>query len=230
MFLCDLPYLSRYLIWIGASPPSLVAEYTWLRLTFSSSFCCGYTTTPHPYGSHAPPSSPRVRKTRLRPGEDVRPDDQRPHPPPHRARATSALGLEGAWRAPGHDEGSQAGVSRLEGRRYADTDYTERAPRTLSFTQVLNRRSAPPRSCVHHLQLHRKLGDDGGTCQAQASGALDELCAVQRCRPASVRWPTFLYLRRLLILQGCKEAGIPCFGTLWDFVSSFMLSPIRRGK
>ncbi len=20
-------------------------------------------------------------------------------------------------------------------------------------------------------------------------------------------------------MQGCKEAGIPCFGTLWDFVS-----------
>jgi hypothetical protein len=25
-------------------------------------------------------------------------------------------------------------------------------------------------------------------------------------------------------MQGCKEAGIPVFGTLWDFVSSILLA------
>jgi hypothetical protein len=25
--------------------------------------------------------------------------------------------------------------------------------------------------------------------------------------------------------EGCKEAGIPCFGTLWDFVSFIILPP-----
>ena len=28
-------------------------------------------------------------------------------------------------------------------------------------------------------------------------------------------------------MEGCKEAGIPCFGTLWDFVS-FLFSNLQR--
>ena len=30
------------------------------------------------------------------------------------------------------------------------------------------------------------------------------------------------YIGNSEIMQGCKEAGIPCFGTLWDFVSVFL--------
>ena len=29
-------------------------------------------------------------------------------------------------------------------------------------------------------------------------------------------------------MQGCKEAGIPAFGTLWDFVSHSVFARLRR--
>lgn len=29
------------------------------------------------------------------------------------------------------------------------------------------------------------------------------------------------------MMRGCKEAGIPAFGTLWDFVSGWFPSPNR---
>ena len=98
----------------------------------------------------------RSRADRFRPGEDVRPDDQRPHPPAHRTRASAAVGLEGARRASRHHEDPQAGLPRLECRRYADTvRLARRRPADADH-------DARSHSRVHHLQLHRKLGDDAG--------------------------------------------------------------------
>lgn len=32
------------------------------------------------------------------------------------------------------------------------------------------------------------------------------------------------YIGNSEIMEGCKEAGIPCFGTLWDFVRCYCSS------
>lgn len=37
--------------------------------------------------------------------------------------------------------------------------------------------------------------------------------------PFEVVFITSNYIGNSEIMEGCKEAGIPCFGTLWDFVS-----------
>lgn len=52
-------------------------------------------------------------------------------------------------------------------------------------------------SGLHHIKLHRQHRDD--------AGLLSPLL--------------YTYIRHAdsFDVQGCKEAGIPCFGTLWDF-------------
>ena len=37
--------------------------------------------------------------------------------------------------------------------------------------------------------------------------------------PSTVVFITSNYVGNSELMQGCKEAGIPAFGTLWDFVS-----------
>lgn len=46
-----------------------------------------------------------------------------------------------------------------------------------------------------------------------------------RCCSLALRCDTFVCVLRAdrVDLQGCKEAGIPCFGTLWDFVRTLRL-------
>ena len=47
-----------------------------------------------------------------------------------------------------------------------------------------------------------------------------------RCCSLALRCNTFVCVLRAdrVDLQGCKEAGIPCFGTLWDFVRTLRLA------
>ncbi len=47
-------------------------------------------------------------------------------------------------------------------------------------------------------------------------------------RISAVVFITSNYIGNSEIMQGCKEAGIPAFGTLWDFVGVHFLFPIRR--
>jgi hypothetical protein len=36
------------------------------------------------------------------------------------------------------------------------------------------------------------------------------------------------YIGNTEMMQGCKEANIPCFGTLWDFVSCFRINTLTE--
>jgi hypothetical protein len=44
--------------------------------------------------------------------------------------------------------------------------------------------------------------------------------------PSTVVFITSNYVGNSELMQGCKEAGIPAFGTLWDFVSVIVLSSL----
>ena len=103
----------------------------------------------------------RSRADRFRPGEDVRPDHQRPHPPSHWARAPSALGLESTRRTAGYDEDSQGGLPFMASRGYV-VQSAFASVSGASRAVVCPPLTSAPRSCLHHVQLHRQLGDDGG--------------------------------------------------------------------
>lgn len=46
----------------------------------------------------------------------------------------------------------------------------------------------------------------------------------------SVVFITSNYIGNSEIMEGCKEAGIPAFGTLWDFVGIFQPRKISKLK
>lgn len=57
--------------------------------------------------------------------------------------------------------------------------------------------------------------------EGEHSAYFPELERVAYIYLSEVVFITSNYIGNSEIMQGCKESGIPCFGTLWDFVCAF---------